>query len=396
MEKNTGFIAFYSIFSALLILLAGRFFWPLEASSWAALIRFLLFIGLIFYLPKIRQKEWNISWCFFLLFWGYLFLNAGFIPDSPQMLRRLFIILVFVYTASCALTNPAAIRRLMIVLALLGGLCALLSLITHAFQGNLTLAYREYSIHGSGIGRLAEFGNTNVAGINYAPSLVAAVWLALTTGRRARIWQWLACAFFIAVYIYFTYSRNTWLASIFSIGILLLALGTPKARKNSFMIMFATGILVIVFGHDAIMYELTERGVTGRDEIWQTVFERLSGHWITGYGAGAKTSPIVFHDGMEITARIHNIYIEILYQFGMIGLTLMLVTSFLVIFRLIAMRKNPIASLWLALLSGGLLAMTFDLNAFASSPNIVWIYFWLPVAGCLALPEDRARALRAL
>jgi hypothetical protein len=60
------------------------------------------------------------------------------------------------------------------------------------------------------------------------------------------------------------------------------------------------------------------------------------------------------------------------------------------------MRKNPIASLWLALLSGGLLAMTFDLNAFASSPNIVWIYFWLPVSGCLALAgsEDREQGTK--
>jgi len=324
-----------------------------------------------------------------MIFWGVLFLNACFVAESSQMIRRLLIILMFIHVAAISLEDFSVFRRLIVILAATGGACALLSILVHVFQGNLVLTYRESPIHGAGLGRLAEFGGTIAAGTNYVPSLVAAIWLALTEARKNVAVKWLACAFFIAVFVYFTYSRTAWLASLASTIILVMTAAKPEVRKPALLGGIMVMVLVGIFGHNIIQYELMERGTTGRNEIWQTVFERLSGHWLTGYGAGVDTNPIAIHGGAQIIEKhMHNLYVEILYQFGLIGLASTLVVSMLLVLELFRLRANKMASFWLALFSGGLLAMLFDLDAFASSPNVVWIYFWLPIAGRLAIVQS--------
>ena len=324
-----------------------------------------------------------------MIFWSILFLNACFIAESPHMIRRLLVILIFIHVATLALEDYSVFRRLIVILAATGGICALLSVLVHAFQGNLVFAYRASPIHGSGLGNLAEFGGTIIAGTNYVPSLVAAIWLALTATRKDMVVKWLACAFFIAVFVYFTYSRTAWLASLASAVILVMTQAKPEVKKLTLLAGMIIVIFACIFGYDAIQYELTERGTTGRDEIWSTVFERLSGHWLTGYGAGVNTDPIAIHGGAQIIKKhMHNLYIEILYQFGLIGLVLTLVVSLLLVLELFRLRANKMAAFWLALFSCGLLAMLFDLDGFVSSPSVVWIYFWLPIAGHLAIVQS--------
>jgi O-antigen ligase len=370
---------------ALLLLFVGRFWWPGETISWATAIRVLLLLSLLFSVKRIRRPPLDSTRLVFLLFWLYLVMNACFFGEF-QAARRMLIILGFMYVAGITLNNLPVCRKLLGVGALVGGFCALISIVSHTILGDLSLTYRVTPIHGSGIGNFAEFGGTPAAGTNYAPSLVFAAWLALTGKQRSAAIGWVVCAFAIAIYVYFTYLRAAWMASLTSIVVLLLFTATPRIKKLSLLTAGIAILAIILFNHEIVLYEFAERGLTHRDEIWEVTLSRLSGHWMTGYGAGVKIDPIAVANGAQIIIKhTHNLYLEILYSTGLIGLGLMLLTSMLCVVKLLRERANILAVLWLSLLLGGLMAMLVDLDSFISSPNLVWIYFWMPVAGCLVI-----------
>jgi O-antigen ligase len=369
---------------ALLLLLIGAFCWPGTGTSLMSAIRMALFLGLFASIASFRKPVLNGNTLVFLLFWFYLFLNALFFGDA-QAMRRLVVLLVFVHVIAISLNDLLFFRRLISITAITATLCALFSVVYHVAFGELNINYRATPISGSGFGDFAEFYNPIDAGTHYVPSLVFSTWLALTSNRRIAAIGWTFCAVIIAVFLYFTYARTAWLAGMVSTSILLLFLARPHIKKALLWIAGIAALLVVIFGHEAIIYEFTERGLSSRDEIWASVISRLDGHWIFGYGAGSDLGSFSVENGAQILGHAHNLYLQVLYQFGLVGLILMVFTSIFCIVRLFRLRTNVLATLWLAILSGGLLSMLFAMNNFVGVPNRIWIYFWLPVAGCLAL-----------
>ena len=376
---------------ALLSLFIGRFWWPGETTSWAAAIRGLLLLSLLFSVKHIRKPDLDSTQLAFLLLWLYLFMNACFTGEF-QAARRLLILLVFMYVAGIALGNLPVCRKLTGIAALAGGFCALISIVSHMVSGDLSLAYRATPIFDSGIRNFADFGGTPAAGTNYVPSLVFAAWLALTEKKRSVATGWAVCAFVIAIYVYFTYLRAAWMASLTSIVVLLLFTATPRIKRLSLLTAVVAILAILIFKHDIMAYEFAKRGLTARDEIWKATLSRLADHWLTGYGAGVKIDPVILTDGQVIIKHTHNLYLEILYSTGLIGLGLMLLTSVSCVVKLFRERANLLATLWLSLLLGGLMAMLVDLDSFVGAPNLIWIYFWMPVAGCLVISARDKRA----
>ncbi|MDR2688490.1 MAG: O-antigen ligase family protein [Azoarcus sp.] len=372
---------------ALLLLFVGPFCWPAMNNSSESSLRVALLLGFFTAVLSHRKPVMDLNLLIFLSFWIYLFLNAFFFGNA-QMMRRLAVILIFVYVSAIALKDFCFCRKWISIVTAAIAFCALFSIVSHMVFGELTLSYRLAAISGSGFENFAEFHNSVDAGTYYAPALAFAIWLALTEKKRIAIVGWALCAFIIAVFLYFTYARTAWLACMAFVVILFMFAATPRVRNSVFWIMGIAILLAMIFVSDVILYELTERGLTFRDEIWSNVISRLPGHWMFGYGAGADTGPFSIGNENQIVWHVHNLYLQILYQFGLSGLILMLIASTACLVKLFRLRSNALASLWLAILSGGLLSMFFAMNNFVGSPNRIWIYFWLPVAGCLALAEN--------
>lgn len=308
------------------------------------------------------------------------------------MERRLLLILVFVYVVSIPLSSYQTSRKLLAAAALAGGICAAFSLGSSLLHGQLSVTYRDFAITGSGIDGFAEFGNPIVAGLNYSFCLIFSVWLALTANRKCYAIFWGICALSVAVYIYFTYARTGWIASLVAVGILLALLGTAQVRKVALLISFFLIVAILVFCNEIVYYELTQRSLTGRDEIWVSVLSQLSGNWITGYGAGVSIEPIIISNGTETVHNTHGLYLEVLFQFGLVGLVLMIILFASCVVTLFRSRAEMLAPLWLSMLIGISFSMLVDMHSFVSTPNLVWIYFWLPVAGCLAISRGNKHA----
>jgi O-antigen ligase len=375
---------------AVLLLLIGEFCWPGTDGSLFSIIRTTLLFGSIFSILSLRKPVLDGNLFVFMLLWFYLFLNACFIGEE-QATRRLAIILVFAYVATPFLRDYYFCRKIIICVVGVVTFCALFSLVYHAVLGELNFSYRATPISGTGFKNFGEFYNTVDAGTNYAPSLAFATWLSLTANRRITVIVWASCAFILAAFIYFTYSRTAWLFGMISVSILLLFMATPQAKKVVLRIVCGIAVLVLVFGQEPILYEFTDRGLTFRDEIWTYLVSKMPGYWITGHGAGMNLDSFPDGDGRTV-GHAHNLYLQILYQFGLTGVILMLFSSISCIVKLFRLRTNALASLWLSVLSGGLVAMLFAMNNFVGVPNRIWIYFWLPVAGCLALVSRECRA----
>lgn len=378
---------------ALLVLLIGRFWWPGEGSSWAGVIRISLFLGFVIFLADLclRREKIGISilWCCFLIFWMYMVVNSVSVAGDWQPVRRLMLIMAFV-AGVYLVTKAECWRPVLMASVVVGAIFAALSLVNKYAMGEISLGYRAIRLYESGFPGVAYFGNSIVAGMNYAFCFLGAVWFALCTkGLRARLW-WCLLGLIMLVYIYLTYARTSWVACAIGAGVLALLLTEGRARWR-LIVTTAIGVLaVLVFGFSALVYEVTQRGLTHRDEIWVSALSRLAGHWWFGHGAGTPLGLVPIAEGSNIVQNTHSLYIEVLFQFGLVGLVLLLMIMALAAWRLFQDRSS-LAVFWLAILAAMSAVMLVELRSFVSSPNLVWIWFWLPLGGALAIEMKRQK-----
>ncbi len=373
---------------AILVLLVGRFWWFDSGSAWASVIRGCLLIalvaGAVAWLKEQNEIKPSPLLGVVFVFLLYLSANSLLVAEDMQMLRRLLVIMALLVVVCIIGKREAFWFQLLAVSVVAGAGYALVSLVHNYVIGNLPLGYREARLSGTGFAGVAEFGNTIVAGLNYGFCLIAAAWLFFVTRSKGVRVLWLFCLMTLAIYLYFTFARTSWVAAM--IGVALVAWLMLPARERWFLIG-ATAIvaaIVGVLGYDALAYEFGTRGVTYRDEIWEAVISRMDGHWWFGHGIGAPLAGISIAGGLNIVHNTHNLYLEVLYQTGLVGLSLLMAMMAGIVWRLLRSDER-LAVLWLAVFVAMAAVMLVELRSFIGSPNLVWIWFWLPLGGALAL-----------
>lgn len=369
------------------ILLLGRFWWPGDSTSWSASMRIALAPVLIVLLLQLYWERPLLSpvRLVFALFIGYLLLNAWWVADSSQAIRRILIIAVFTCAVCMVGVRDISWERLLAWVVAVGAMLAVFSMGHHLIKGSFPFGYREGGLVDSGVVGVADFGNTIVAGMHYAFCFLFAFWLALSAKTRRAALMWWGCLIVLAIYIYFTYARTSWVASALGAGVLVMLLAGSRVRQGIYIACAVLAVCVVVLGWQALSYEFTVRGLSFRDEIWLEVLSRMDGDWLFGHGAGVGVGEIFISNGMYTVHNTHCLYLEVLYQFGAIGLALMLVTMMSCGYFLYLRRSNRLACLWLAMLVAVAVVMLVELNSFASTPNLVWIWFWLPISGAVAM-----------
>lgn len=395
LPARAGYIAGLLLAVVMVIMFLGPFWWPGESSSWAAFIRAALVIALFCAAPTLNRHSFSISPLTYtvLLLFAYLLINSLTADDAMKSLRRLLLIIVFfIAVGLIRARGNFDWEKILKVSVVVVALFAAFSMLNIALHGAFVLGYRQMALASSGVTDVADFGNTIVAGMNYGLFLLAGVWLTLRSRRRAEVGLWLVCCALVATYIYFTFARSAWLASAVGGMVLIGTMTHGKLRRN---ILIPTAIivaLVLLFGFSELAYEVQTRGVTGRNEVWLAVFERLAGHWWFGVGAGTPLGEVQLSTG-QIVRNTHGLYFEVLYQFGIVGLALLITTMLhagACLFR--ARQTSEIARLWLAILCSVGVVMTVELHTFVGSPNLVWEWLWLPLAGAVAISREARRA----
>lgn len=308
-----------------------------------------------------------------------------------QSVRRLVFIAFFLFMVAKFWREPRLPYILLGVIAVVGAFFATFSLFNLYRLGELSFSYRESALFSSAIPGVADFGNTIVAAMHYAACYCAALWMLLVSRNRYLIMVWSITIATTGLYIIMTFSRTGWVASLIaSLILLVLTLYRGEWRRIIPLVAVLVGLL-LWFANKYLKYEFYERGLTHRDEIWNTVLLRMESSWLWGHGAGAKLAPIAINEKNMLVHNTHNIYLEVLYQFGLVGLSLVVVVLLMALKELFfsAFSKSNVGcqSYGLALLGAAAVIMFVELNSFASSPNLVWVWLWLPLGIALSILE---------
>jgi O-antigen ligase len=386
--------------AALCGLLVGRFWWPGETTAWAGFIRACLFLGLIVafaHIGRVRDVMRNnpYAWCL-LGFCVYLALNSLILGDGKAARRIVLLIALFVSLVVVVARGRDYLRGVLVLMTVVSAGVAIFTLFNHWQLGLLFKGYRVGAIADSGLAGLAEFENSVLASLQMAFSLVAAIWLIVNMHGWPRRLALSICCVPIAVYLYATFGRSGWMAAAIACALILSVLSPAAIRKKAFIATVALIVIVLAMFHERIAYELFQRSLTHRDEIWIMVIGLMPGYWLFGHGADISVEQLLGVQKLggvdAVINHSHSIYVEVLFNYGFVGLFALLAVLFGALAVLWRKRGDGINSLWFAVLLAASVVMAVDFSSFVSTPNLLWLWVWLPLGWAFAitaLPPDR-------
>lgn len=382
------------ILISVVLIYIGPFWWPGNGNGWVALVRVGVFTSIslvgclvVFYRYRVEGLfRRDLSVVLILLFF-YLFINVAILNVDEKAYRRILLLVSSVFVVGFFEWRDDKIRRFTVLVAIVGSLFALFSIVNKFFQGGLPEGYRIGGVFDSGIVGVADFGNTIVAAMHYAMVFIFLSYLFFTERHKLLLSFWFLMLCVVSLYMVLTFARSGWVAC--ALGGFLIYLQTfSRGSFRHYLMLFLGFIVSAYFVNNYLKYELFGRGLTYRDEIWKKVLGKMEGVWGLGHGVMVEIDPITLTSG-QVVHNSHNVYLEILYQTGVLGLGLYVVVMLAVFKALIKARKNTLfshgAMLSLSVVSAVSVVMLTELNSWIHSPNLLWQWLWLPVGYALSV-----------
>lgn len=362
------------------VVLLGRFWWPGETSAWASSTRFALLtflVCLVFVGRSVFTRLDKKLGVVLLLFGGWVILSVAVFDGQSEVLRRGLVLAVFICAvAVLKMDGEAALLNLLRAAALVGTAAALVTIYFELERRGLDFRYRAFRLHSSGVPGFAEFFNPIISGMHMAFAGLTACWCVLFARTSAARIFWSCCLSVIAVYIFLTYSRSAWLALGLG-GLVLLILRGRALYWGLFVGTVILALIAITVKFPQVFSVEVERGTTNRDLIWAMVIDSMPGYWFAGHGAGVEMG-LMSIPGQTVV-NTHSLYLEVLFQYGVVGLLLFLITL-LMATKAMWTDRSDLSVLGVSLLSGSVGVMFFELHSFIHSPNLIWLWIWFPIA----------------
>jgi len=335
------------------------------------------------YLPWLLFLAWSaisVSW------------NSNADKQPLDLVKCAAFIALFLVAVAILLSQAQAwLRRALMAGFLVVALGALASLIYQFLLLDQPLAYRAFRIDRLGYGNFANYGWPVIAGIFHGAVAVWAFGYAVDrkVGTKSAA---VALAVFavLVLYVVLTYARGAWFGVL---GGCLAAVLVQNSRRGW---LLSAAFLLLLLGAgllywQALTFEVQTRQLSGREMIWQYFLEVMPGHWLFGYGLGTPFA-FAWPDGVNISPHAHSLYLQQVYDSGLISLALMGAGLFCVLRKAWRLRDNPWVRLAFPALVFALIAMLTDVERIITRPSVYWTVFWLPVAVLLATPAGRQAA----
>jgi len=205
---------------------------------------------------------------------------------------------------------------------------------------------------------------------------------------KKKIFKYIAFFSFIIsiISIFYTMSKAGIFVAVFSIIIYYIFIG--KGFKDMFKIIIIGILIILILGNFAnlsnIVDRLTYKGnlreyTTNRIYLWEVALQAILEKPIFGYGGATHVHSYVLSKISGINLSVHNMYLQFLLEYGLIGLFLFLILiyrafSIIKINRLLSNKifLLPFISL-IALLFGGI-SLTWAFK------EIIWYFMALSFA----------------
>jgi len=220
------------------------------------------------------------------------------------------------------------------------------------------------------------------------------------------------CMIALVSYFHFLKSKRSsaWIYAVLSVIVLFSAALTQSrgplgALLVTFLIgavstrnkkLLATVLCFIIIGGlmffyiEGFMEMVNVRGYSYRLEIWQQTIARIKEALLFGEGISTDTK-LIMADGIKVN-QPHSIYFATMLYGGLIGLFLLLTLQAIALWKsfLYFLKENDFT--YVALLLFAFICMIGTRHKVISRPDVLWIYFWLPIALLAAkkLSSDKA------
>lgn len=189
-------------------------------------------------------------------------------------------------------------------------------------------------------------GNSNLLGpVALLAIVVFALLFAARAQRRVALGLWIALSAYL---LYRASSATAYLAAaavvVVLVTILLMRRAARPGQRTKYYIAYAvigigSGVSLWLL-RDTIFTLLGRSGdLTGRESIWQAVLDRVAEHPVIGWGF---STPWVVNDPSfagwiidhgESVQQAHNMWIDVLFQLGIIGLVILVTTYLAFVWR---------------------------------------------------------------
>src|SRR5690554_2089927 len=394
LKEQTFTKSIYAIFFT--VFFGGYYFSVISGSEHSSLLRIIIAVGILFFLLLQVKNLGNITFfkidsflkAVFFVYIGYLLALSFFYEDWKSIRRVLYILLMVFFIFSYSKDLNLKIDKIIAFVPFLATLIGVTYLYSYYTVNGFQIIYKNSAISSTQFSFLDDYGNPIIAGLHLCFLVPFCLWSYFHIKNKA-----MSCFYYISILlivfaVFLTFARTAWLASIISVSVFLIYAFFDKKIKKLIVLVSpfvaAAGYYLFYF----ISYDF-KRGVTYRDQIWIEFIESISGlqQWMFGLGLN-QALDFVKLPGGSVAIHPHSIYIETLYLTGLVGLFLMCAVLFVSIYKLFKNIWLDQNVLWLSVLTSLAFSMFFDFYNLVTSPNIMWLWFWLPISMSLGCSRD--------
>lgn len=310
-----------------------------------------------------------------------LFRNGGRRETRGVLFAILFLFLVGVYEMHSvqAQTFVQTIQLSLICLAIFAGPGLRFNQGVVWFSVVSCVLLSAFAIFDVQLAASVIFENPNASGM--AAMCWAAVVLKLQLPVRQPLgWFWLVASLFPpVVLVVLSASRASQLAVAIMITWPVLRNLLPGHTVRTFVALLVLVLPLLILGvvslgaFDEVQALIPEAGekslFSGRDIIWFEIFTQIVGNDFRGFGLGSLPLLVGYYEDLSA----HNGYLQLLYQFGAIGLAVFLLACALLI---VAMSRRQDCGISVAIFMGALVHEMFEVtltqNHFGSG-ILIWL-----------------------
>lgn len=244
----------------------------------------------------------------------------------------------------------------------------------------------------SGLGQL---DNPIVVGLILGAVFIMLAHLLMSDSDRR--WRWIGVigAIVVLYAIFLSGSRNAMVSCLLGTGVLFFStrVNDPErfAAASAALLILGIAMMAALMSGDATREILLPRGDSFRLEIWADVIERVfSTAPLFGFGLA---TPDHVHIGERTFSHPHNMYLAVLFQGGLVALTMFLALILGTILGLFNSYGNRAAKLAFGLFAMALSSYFLDGHEIVDKVGETWFLFWLPMGISLGLSWVRSLAV---
>lgn len=354
----------------------------------------MLLVAQRFALHVWRQAPGVILLCLFAWVLLYGVVHPGSQANIGYCVKIVLLIVLYLFALASLARQPPAFNWLLVAVVIV---VAAFAWATAYYQFGVLDKQLEYdALRSAGFaGRFFQLGwngfadlkHPVIAGLYFGVFAVTLTYLFV--GFKLRLWQaalLIVATFGVLTYVLLSFSRGSWFSTM--AGGLVVLLLFPNMKSKS--LIGLAGLVVVCALYFLWPEFQNERsiGLSSREVIWASWFERFPNFWLFGAGAGANFS-YTFRGGFTVV-HAHSFYLQLWFEYGIVGFLLFMMLLLSLLYKGWKCRANPLARLGLGLLVYAMVAMITDVSSIFSSPGPWWVVVWLPVGILLGVRQPAA------